>query len=234
MMYRSILSHVKRLAAYGALGLLATLPVPSAAQFYYAAPDLSTPPVTGQEAEIGLSLPGATAAEVQAGLLWHLRVAMNVAALQCDFEPSLLTVSNYNATLAHHKSELAGAFDRLGSYFQRTAGRGKAGQRALDQYNTKAYSSYSTVHAQRDFCNTMGRVGRDAIFAPRGTLYRIAQNRLGEIRKALVPAGDQYFTNPAYNFRATLPLFTKKCWKKDRLRENCREAWEAYAARQSQ
>ncbi len=229
---RNIIKNtIKFGTALAAIGMTAILPMGANAQFYYAAPDLSGPPVTGAEPQLQLNLPGATAAEMRAGLLWHLRVAMNVAALQCDFEPSLLTVSNYNATLAHHEDELSGAFNTLTAYFQRTAGRGRAGQRALDQYNTKAYSSYSTVHAQRDFCAVMGSVGRDAIFAPRGSLGSLAQQRLGEVRKALVPIGDQYFTDPAYNFRATLPLFTKKCWKRDTLRDNCQEAWEKYAAK---
>lgn len=212
----------------------AALPAPATAQIYFSEPDLSTAPVTGTEPGLELNLPDATPAELSAALTWHLRVAMNVAALQCDFEPSLLTVSNYNATLAHHKAELAGAFDALDGYFQRKAGRGKPGDRALDHYNTRTYSSYSTVHAQRDFCNVMGKIGREAIFADRGTLYRIAQKHMGEIRKALVPTGEQYFTNPAYDYKATLPLFTKKCWKKDRLRPDCETAWRDYAARQSQ
>ena len=217
-----------------AIAGLAAAAVPAQAQFFYQAPDLSTPPVTGTEPSLELNLPGATPDELKAAVMWHLRVAMNVAALQCDFEPSLLTVSNYNATLAHHKDEIGSALATLERHFQRTAGRGRVGDRAFDQYNTQAYSSYSTVRAQRDFCSVMGGVGRDAIFAPRGTLMSVAQRRLGEIRKALVPSGDQYFTNPAYAFKATLPQFSKKCWKKDRLREDCEKAWRKYAASGSQ
>ena len=208
----------------------AVFPAPAVAQYYYAPPNLATPPVTGLEPELGLGLPGATPEELRAGLIWHLRVAMNVAALQCDFEPGLLTVSNYNATLAHHKTELADSFLRLGGYFKRVQGNAKSGQRGLDEYNTRTYSSYSTVFAQRDFCNVMAGVGRDAIFATRGALIAVAQRRLGEIRKSLMPAGDQYFTNPAYGFRAVLPSLTKKCWKKDKLRETCAQAWTMEAA----
>ncbi len=43
-----------------------------------------------------------------------MRAALNVAALQCQFEPMLTTVSNYNATLKDHEAELKGAFDTLG------------------------------------------------------------------------------------------------------------------------
>lgn len=217
-------------AAPLALGLTVAMPLPAAAQYYYQAPDISAPPVTGTEPQLGLGLPGATPEELRAALVWHLRVAMNVAALQCDFEPSLLTVSNYNATLAHHKTELADSFARLGTYFKRTAKNAAAGQRAFDMYNTRIYSSYSTVHAQREFCSAMARAGRDAIFAPRGALFGVAQRYLGQIRRALTPAGDRYFTNPAYGYRATLPDLGKKCWKKDRLRDRCAEAWKKAVA----
>ncbi len=216
-----------------ALSLLVAMPLPAAAQYYYQAPDISAPPVTGVEPQLGLGLPGATTEELRAALVWHLRAAMNIAALQCDFEPSLLTVSNYNATLAHHKAELADSFARLETYFKRTAKSAAAGQRAFDMYNTRIYSSYSTVHAQREFCGAMGLAGREAIFARRGTLTAVAQRYLGQIRRALIPAGDQYFTNPAYGYQAVLPSFGKKCWKKDRLRDQCGEAWKKAVANAS-
>jgi len=203
--------------------------LPAQAQFYYAEPDLSTPPVTGATANLTPALPGATPAELDAALLWHLRAALNVSALQCDFAPSLLTVSNYNAAIAHHDDELAKALKTVMGYFYRTAGAGKKGDRAFDVYNTKVYSVYSTVHAQRDFCNEMSKVGRDAIFATRGSLYTIAQKRMGEVRKALTPSGEQYFTSPAYGFTAAIPDFSKKCWKKDSFQSSCAKLWQKQA-----
>lgn len=208
---------------------------PVQAQIFYKAPDLSTAPMTGAEPQLELNLPGATSNELNAGMLWHLRVAMNVAALQCDFEPSLLTVSNYNATLAHHQSELATAFDILTAYFRRSGNPStRAAIRAFDQYNTKVYSSYSTVQAQKDFCQVMGQVGREAIFTQRASLGQLARMRIGEIRRALVPTGEQYFTNPGYGFHATLPSFNKKCWKRDTLREKCEKAWKQALAAKTQ
>src|SRR3546814_3477658 len=69
-------------------------------------------------------------------------------------------------------------------------------------------------------------IGRDAIVQPRGTLYQLAQKRIGELRNALVPHGEQAFGNPAYNFRANLPSLDDKCWKKTKLRSDCREEWD--------
>jgi hypothetical protein len=204
----------------------------ASAQFFWSPPNLATAPVTGAEPEAGLAMPDATPTELRAGLVWHLRAALNVAALQCDFAPTLLTVSNYNAMLAQHKTELASAFDGVAAYFKRT--RGLNWQKQFDQYGTRIYSGYSTVQAQRNFCQTAGSVGREAIFADRGKLYEVANRRLGEVRKSLVMSGEQYFTNPAYNYHATLPLLTKQCWKKDRLLDACKAAWEKSASAQIQ
>ena len=121
---------------------------PAAAQFYWSPPDMSAPAFTDSNAAIALGLPGATAEEIKAGLAWNLRAALNVAALQCQFEPTLLTVDNYNAMIAHHDAELDAAQATLLAYFQRTAGKGRAGQSAADMYNTRIYSGYSTVQAQ--------------------------------------------------------------------------------------
>jgi len=212
------------------LAMATVAPQPAAAQFLWSPPDLSTPPVTGAEPEVGVNLPGATPDELRAGLLWNLRAAMNVAALQCDFEPTLLTTSNYNAMIAHHDDELAAAFKTVSDYFQRTAGKGKPGQTALDMYGTRIYSGFSTVQAQRTFCQTAGSIGRDAIFAPRGQLFVVAQKRMGELRKSLVLGGEQFYGNPGYGYTTILPSFDeKKCWKKNKLTVGCKEAWEAAA-----
>jgi hypothetical protein len=194
---------------------------PAQAQFFWSPPDLSGPPVTGAEPASGVNLPGATPEELRAGLVWNLRAALNVAALQCDFEPTLLTVSNYNTMLAEHRDELTAAFKTVGAYFTRVNGPGKAGQTQLDQYGTRLYSAYSTVQAQRIFCQVAGSVGRDAIFAPRGTLYTVAQKRLGELRRALVVQNESFYGNPGYGFKAVLPPLDDKCWKKGQLTRKC-------------
>lgn len=197
---------------------------PASAQLFWKPADLTSPPITGAEPNIGVSMPGATPAELQAGLVWQLRSALNVAALQCDFEPTLLTTGNYNAMLAQHKSELAGSFKTVGDYFIRTAGR-PAGQKLFDQYGTRTYSTFSTVKAQLTYCQVAGSVGRDAIFAPRGQLHTVAANRLGELKRALVPAGEQYFTNPLHGYVATLPPLSKQCWKNGKIHKRCAKDW---------
>ena len=75
---------------------------PASAQFYFKSKDVRGAPVKGDEPGIAQPLPGATDAEIRANLLWTMRSGLNVAALQCQFEPTLLTVSNYNYLLKDH------------------------------------------------------------------------------------------------------------------------------------
>jgi hypothetical protein len=203
---------------------------PAAAQFYWSPPDFSAPPLTNEAASVSLGLPGATPDEIRAGLVWNLRAAINVAALQCDFEPTLLTTPNYNAMIAHHDTELDNAQATLLSYFQRIAGKGKPGQSASDMYNTRIYSGYSTVQAQRGFCQVAADVGRKAIFADRGALHEVARAGLGSIKKSLSYAGDQAYGEPAKGYALVLPSFGKKCWKKGQLLLECKRAYEAKLA----
>jgi len=199
---------------------------PAAAQFFWSPPNFSAAPLTDAEAATALGLPGATPEEIRAGLVWNLRAALNVAALQCQFEPTLLSISNYNAMIAHHDAELDAAQASLLGYFQRTAGKGKPGQAAADQYGTRIYSGYSTVQAQRGFCQAAALVGRQAIFANRGGLHEVARNGLGSIKKSLVLAGEQFYGDPGRSYSLTLPSFDPKCWKKAKLRPECQVAYE--------
>lgn len=189
---------------------------PASAQFFFKSPDLSGAPVRGDEPGIVMPLPGATPVELRAGLVWTLRAGLNVAALQCQFDDSLLTVSNYNALLKDHADELQASLDTLTKYFTRTNKTKKAGQAALDQFGTRTYSGFSTVSGQYMFCQTAGSIGRDAIYAPRGTLGSVAEMRMRELRNSLLPAGEQRFpgriTLPRH---VLLPNLADQCWKRD-------------------
>jgi hypothetical protein len=213
-----------------ALALTPLAAQPASAQFFWTPPDFTAAPLTDATAPAALGLPGANAAEIQAGLVWNLRAALNVAALQCQFEPTLLAIGNYNAMIAHHDKELDAAQAVLLGYFQRTAGKGKPGQAASDQYGTRIYSGYSAVQALKGFCEAAGDVGRDAIFADRGKLYEVARGGLASIKKSLIPAVDQFYGDPGRFYSLALPSFDKKCWKKGKLVPACQQAWDARIA----
>lgn len=192
---------------------------PASAQFFLKSYDFRGGPVIGTEPELGMPLPGATPAEVRAGLVWNLRAALNVAALQCDFEPMLMTANNYNAMLHDHEGELKKAFDTLNGYFVRTAKTKAAGQTAFDRFGTRTYSAFATVSAQYGFCQTSARIGREAIFAKRGELGDVAVNYMREMRNSLIPYGEQQFPQAFYaRTFLLLPNFDTSCWKRSTYR----------------
>jgi hypothetical protein len=193
----------------------AALPAaPAAAQFYLRHHDYSGAPVTGDEPGITQILAGATPEERRAGLVWTMRSALNVAALQCQFEPTLLTRDSYNAILLDHQAELKSAWDTLGKYFARTGKTKREGLAALDQYGTRTYSSFSAVASQYGFCRTAGSIARDALFAPRGGFADVAVARMRELRNSLVPFGEQRFSRYINATPVSLPRLDPICWSK--------------------
>ncbi|WP_294262212.1 hypothetical protein [uncultured Sphingomonas sp.] len=216
---------MKRFAVIGgavAAAVLGMAATPASAQFYFKPKVLPTGRITGEEpGMLGAPLPGATREELDAAMVWNMRAALNVAALQCQFEPTLLTLRNYNAMLKDHEGELAASFATLGKYFRRVNKTPKEGQTAFDQYGTKVYSGYSTVSAQRIFCQTAGNIGEDVVHTPRGKLADLAAERIREMRGALMSWGEQQFAYGGYsytlsNFQPRLPDFANaQCWRKD-------------------
>jgi hypothetical protein len=202
-----------RVIGAGAAAALFMAAAPASAQFFMKSKDLSGHPVRGDEPGIAQPLPGATDKEIKAGLTWTLRAALNVAALQCQFEPTLLTVDNYNAVLTDHRAELKDSYDTLTAYFKRINKTAKAGQLALDQFGTRTYSSFNAVSSQYNFCQTAGSIGRAAIYAPRGSFGAIAQERMRELRNSLSPWGEQQFPRSFYA-ESRVPRLEKACWSK--------------------
>ena len=188
---------VSRNAGMAGLAALfaAQFAAPASAYLFWTQPQLKGEPVTGEEPGMTVPLPDATPKEVKANLLWAMRAGLNVAALQCQFSPALMTVNNYNGLLKQHSTELKGAYDVLQAYFKRTGG--KTWQTTLDQYTTRTYNGFSTFHAQLEFCDTAASIGRDALAlspnAKAGKLAELAASRMREFRNSLVPTGDTAF-----------------------------------------
>ncbi|MBA3897777.1 MAG: hypothetical protein H0X36_11740 [Sphingomonadaceae bacterium] len=186
---------------------------PAAAQVFWQPPDFHGAPIVPGETGIGVALPGATAEEERAAIAWQMRSGLNVAALQCQFDPLLLTRDSYNGLLMNHRDELAQSYGRLGGYFKRTYPTAKAAQTALDQYGTKTYTGFSTVRAQLSFCQTASGIARGAMFTPRGSFTIFAVERLRELRNGLVQGGEQAFRfGPPRVNPPPLPSFDNKCW----------------------
>ncbi|MGE0775078.1 MAG: hypothetical protein AB7G25_12415 [Sphingomonadaceae bacterium] len=190
------------------------------AYLYWVKPNFNGGAVTGNEPGIVLPLANARPAEVQANLVWGLRAALNVAALQCQFSPPLMTVRNYNTILSQHGTELAQAYKALDGYFKRTT-KGKY-QRAFDTHSTRTYNGFSTMHAQIGFCETAGKIGRLALSTPRGRLHELAKSHMQEIRNSLVPVGDRFFSVRTALPAPNLPPLDDRCWdKRGNLKRKC-------------
>ena len=179
-----------RLAAAAALASVGLAASPASAQLFLYEPNFQSGPIEAGDPLIGVALPGATANEQRAAMLWNLRAGLNVAALQCQFSPYLRTVDNYNALLAHHSGELANAYQALEGYFRRVHGR--TGPRQFDEYSTQTYNNFSTLQAQLGFCQTASRIGKDALTRRQGELHQLASARMRELRSSLVAAHDAF------------------------------------------
>ena len=214
----------RRAAVLAGLGL--TLSSPLGAQLYWHSPDFRGAPVVGDEPTIVIPLPGATEIEKRANTVWTLRAGLNVAALQCQFAPSLMAVPNYNAVISHHSKELAGDYKALNDYFKRMAPKGAsvaAINVALDQYTTRTYNSFSTLNAQMSFCQVAASIGEQALLTPKGSLAAIARDRLREFRNALKPSGDLIYAQGQPQLAAAaVPDFPPDCYdRKGTLKKKC-------------
>ena len=193
----------------------------ASAQIFWQAPDFRGAPIMPGEVGIGVPLPGATPEEQSASITWQMRSGLNVMALQCQFDRTLLTENTYNTILTNHKTELEAAYAKLAAYFRRMNKTPKAAQDALDRYGTKSYLAMSTVHGQYEFCETASNIAKRAIYAPRGSFTAFAVERLRELRASLIRTGEQQF-----HFRRPVglvqyPVLDNKCWRRDAYKTSC-------------
>jgi len=205
-----------------AVVLAATMAQSASAQIYWKAPVFTGGPIAPGETGIGIPLPGATLEEERANLAWQLRSGLNVMALQCQFDRTLLTENSYNTLLTNHRAELDASYAKLAAYFKRVNTSKKAAQDALDRYGTRTYASMSTVRGQFGFCQTASRIARTAIFVPRGSFTTLAVERLRELRSSLALAGEQQFGSYQPRVSLGLPVFAKRCWdSRNNYRTGC-------------
>ena len=207
------------------IGIAMALPQLAPAQVYLNPPVLAGEPVTGSESGLSLPLPSATPEEYSAALVWNMRSGLNVAALQCSYSAFLDTTDNYNALLSNHREDLASAYKRLTGYFLRIAGPKnlKAATQAFDDYNTKSYNGWSTLYAQRGFCNEASTLGKELQFVPKGGMLVYAQQHMREFRNSLVFASDPIWATPAlYVAPPFIPDFAPSCYnKKGEVKAKC-------------
>jgi hypothetical protein len=84
--------------------------------------------------------------------LWHLRAALNVAALGCRDADEATTIAEYNALIHNQTAALAAASAAVDARYR--AQYGAKWQDMLDRDMTRLYNYYAQPAAQAEFCTT--------------------------------------------------------------------------------
>lgn len=84
--------------------------------------------------------------------LWHLRVALNVAALGCRDADESATVASYNALLARGRDALATAQGGMAIVYRQR--HGTAAQARQDDAMTRLYNFFAQPTGHAGFCTT--------------------------------------------------------------------------------
>lgn len=137
------------------LGLAAALDLAGCAPRPVPVTTPTPPPETPAASALSLD-PGLTPPE----RLWHLRAALNVAALGCPAQGSAI-ITRYNRLLRDAKPQLAAAYRA-----QVAAFRGRHGddwQPQFDRYMTGLYNRFAAPDAQPAFCPVADAIAAEAL-----------------------------------------------------------------------
>lgn len=120
-------------------GMAATFPVPSHDAVGYVTPNRDLSPEE---------------------MVWHLRAALNVAALGCRGATEAQTAAAYNALLTKAKAELAATSEAVAARYR--VKFGDAWQQRNDDAMTRLYNFFAQPSAHRDFCKAANAVLHEA------------------------------------------------------------------------
>ena len=139
-----------------------------------ASPNLAVPPrdATGLYQSINR---GITPAQIT----WNLRSAFNVAALNCRDAQFAEILADYRKFLVVHGKGLTASNKRVDSEFKATYGSGYIPYR--ETYMTGVYNHYALPPIQRDFCEAVMVVGREARVIKPAELENFAARSLPSI-----------------------------------------------------
>lgn len=136
-----------------------------------------------------------------AATVWHLRAALNVAALACRAPGQDGLAGQYNALLARQKAAFAAAQDGLEAEFRAAGGDWRD---RYDHAMTRLYNFFSTAPAHDRFCAAATEVMTRAQAAAPGALTGVAAGQLAELDAAFAPAEGR----PAFGGRSrNQPVF---------------------------
>ena len=133
-----------------------------------------------------------------AATVWHLRVALNVAALACRGPQELTIVADYNAMLAGQKAALATIQATLSSEYR---ARGGDWQDGYDDAMTRLYNFFSQAQARDAFCAAAAQVLADTRTLAPDALGGFAGERLALLDRPFAEA----FAPPAVDRTPAAP-----------------------------
>ncbi len=116
--------------------------------------------------------------------MWHLRSALNVAALSCDRTGNTGITANYNKMLGRQRKALASAYKAEGARF------GSAG--ATDAHVTQVYNFFAQPPAQSRFCAVATSVAAEAAALPTEKLADFAPGALDRLARPFTDFYDDY------------------------------------------
>lgn len=111
-----------------------------------------------------------------AATIWHLRSALNVAALGCRGPQEATLTADYNRLLADKRSLLATAFARTEA--DARASGGKDWRDAHDRQMTRLYNYFALPPAKPAFCQVAVQVAAEAAVTPAASFQTFADTAL--------------------------------------------------------
>lgn len=112
--------------------------------------------------------------------LWHVRMALNVAALACH-DAAGLAVSQYNRMLHVHQVALREANMAVDRNYDVAYGSAGLGQR--ERLNTVVYNFFSLPPVTKSFCPVAIAIGARILAMPSSALLAYAPEALAELEK---------------------------------------------------
>lgn len=115
-----------------------------------------------------------------AGKLWHLRSALNVAALACRGPQEAAIIADYNMLLARQKPALAGAEAALSTEYRAAGGNWRD---AYDDQMTRLYNFFAQDVARERFCAAAQDALAEVQVVPAAELPAFADQRLPRLEQ---------------------------------------------------
>jgi hypothetical protein len=112
--------------------------------------------------------------------LWHIRMGLNVAALNCD-KYGATARNQYNQILAVHKVALNGANSAVDRNY--SVAYGSSGMASRERLNTVVYNFFALPPVIKNFCPVAVTVGAKILAMPSSQLLEAAPQLLAEMEK---------------------------------------------------